>query len=358
MRFELSEEQLALQNTVERLLEERLDSARLLEVVDGDDGFDPALWHELAAMGVPGLPVPEAHGGVGLGLLDAAVVAEVLGRYGAPGPMPGHWLAAIAIAEGGSEQQKAEWLPRLASGEAVATVALGEGDNRWQPDEWRLAAGETLRGTKHHVLYPERADVIVAGVAGGGLVLVTEPGETVSVQTLPCLDATRRTAHVTFESTPCAPLDMPGARLRDAGLVLLAADAFGGARRALDMAVDYALEREQFGRRIGSFQGLKHQLANLAVEVEPARGLYWYAAHAFDAVPEESARMAAIAKAHITDAFVHAGREATQAHGGIAYTWEYPLHIWVKRAVFDKTYLGSPDVHRQRSAAMAGWAAP
>jgi alkylation response protein AidB-like acyl-CoA dehydrogenase len=137
--------------------------------------------------------------------------------------------------------------------------------------------------------------------------------------------------------------------------VLLAADAFGGAACCVDMAAAYALEREQFGTVIGRFQGLKHQRANMAVDVEPARGLYWYAAHAFDAVPADAQRMAALAKAHLGDRYLQAARDATEAHGGIGYTWEYPLHVWLKRAVFDRVYLGAPAEHRRRSAALAGW---
>ncbi len=360
MKFELSEQQLALQDTVDRLLQERLDRQRLLRIFDSDDGHDAELWQALAEMGVLGILAPEEHGGIGLGMLDAAVVAEILGRHAAPGPILGHTLATLAIAEGGSDEQRERWLPALAAGTAMATVALDEADGRWQPDEWRLAVpatGGELSGGKTNVLYPAMADVMVVGVAGGALVLVENPGQTMAVRHLPCLDGTRRVAHVDFDATPCQPLATSGERLRDAALVLLAADAFGGARRCVDLAVEYALEREQFGRLIGSFQGLKHQLANLAVEVEPARGLYWYAAHAFDALPEEAPRMAAIAKAHICDRFVHAGREATQAHGGIGYTWEYGLHVWLKRAVFDKVFMGVPSVHRRRSAVMAGWAA-
>jgi alkylation response protein AidB-like acyl-CoA dehydrogenase len=247
-------------------------------------------------------------------------------------------------------------LPRLATGEAVGTVALGEADGRWQPEEWRLA-GPRLEGAKVHVPYPALADVMIVGVQGGGLVLVDCATAGMEVHPVQCLDGTRRTAHVTFAGVAAEPLDCDGARLRDAALVLLAADAFGGARRCVDMAVAHALEREQFGTVIGRFQGLKHQLANMATEVEPARGLYWYAAYAFDAVPAEAERTAALAKAHIGDRFLRAARDATEAHGGIGYTWEYPLHVWLKRAVFDCMFLGSPTVHRRRSAALAGWGA-
>ena len=143
--------------------------------------------------------------------------------------------------------------------------------------------------------------------------------------------------------------------MRDAGLVLLAADAFGGAQRLLEMAVEYAKTRQQFGVTIGSFQGLKHQLANLAVEIEPARGLYWYAAHAFDHVREESERTAALAKAHLTDVYMQAARDSVEAHGGIGFTWECDVQIYFKRAMFDRAFFGTPATHRERAAALAGW---
>ena len=220
-----------------------------------------------------------------------------------------------------------------------------------------MSGGSALNGDKCNVLYPARADLLVTGVVGGELMLVAASGETLAVTPVPSLDATRRLAHITFKGSNAEALAMSGDRLRDAGLVLLAADAFGGARRCLDMAVEYALSREQFGRQIGGFQALKHQLANMAVEVEPMRGMYWYAAHAFDASLDNAERAAAIAKAHITDRYLDVARGAVEVHGGIGYTWEYPLHIWLKRAVFDRVYLGSPLLHRNRSVQLAGWAA-
>ena len=144
-------------------------------------------------------------------------------------------------------------------------------------------------------------------------------------------------------------------RVRDLALILLAADAFGGASRCVEMAVAYAQSREQFGVTIGHFQGLKHQLANLAVDVEPARALYWYAAHAYDHVPDEATRIAALAKAHVTARFMHAARDTVEAHGGYGCTWECEVQIWFKRAMFDRAFFGTPAVHRERAASLASW---
>src|SRR5438552_2748556 len=144
-------------------------------------------------------------------------------------------------------------------------------------------------------------------------------------------------------------------RARDAGLVLLAADAYGGARRCLDMTLKYALTREQFGQPIGAFQAVKHQLADLAADLDPALSLWWYAAHAYDHIPERAERHAAIAKAHLTDLYDRATRVTTELHGGIGFTWEYDLHLWFRRAVFDRAFLGEATYHRLRAAELAGW---
>jgi len=355
MKFDLDEQQTELMDSLERCFERELPQQRLLAVVDSANGHDADLWRTLGGLGVFGMLAPEAYGGTGLGLLDAALVAEMLGAHGVPGPFLGHVLAILAVAQGGSDHQRERWLPGLVSGECIGTLALAEPGERWQPEQWQMPAEATLRGRKTNVLYPALADVMVVGVSGGALALVDASSPAIKTAELPCLDATRRLAHVSFEGAPAEALEFDSGRLRDAALVLLSADAFGGARHCLDSAVAYALEREQFGTVIGRFQGLKHQLADMAVEVEPARGLYWYAAHAFDAVPADAGRMAALAKAHVTDIYQTAARSAVEVHGGIGYTWDYPLHVWLKRAVFDRMYLGSPSIHRRRSAELAGW---
>jgi alkylation response protein AidB-like acyl-CoA dehydrogenase len=146
-----------------------------------------------------------------------------------------------------------------------------------------------------------------------------------------------------------------GARVVDASLVLLAAEAYGAAARAYEMAVEYAKNRTQFDRVIGRFQALKHQLANMAVDVEPCRSLCWYAAHAWDSLPEDRSRAAAMAKAHVTEIAVKTARAALEAHGGIGYTWEYPLHLYLKRAMYARNALGAPALHRERIAALSAW---
>jgi len=358
VKFLLSDDQIDLQAAVRDYAVERGDAGARRGAFEGDSGFDAGFWEGLMALGAGGIGAPADAGGLGLGLLDVALAAEALGYAGAPGPFLGHVLAIHAIALCGSDDQKARWLPRLASGEAVGTVALAEADDRLRPADWRAAVADgLLTGEKHDVLYPELADLTVVGVTDGfALVERHAPGQTATPRD--GADRTRRLAHVAYAATPADTMRAPREVMDsvvDAALVLLAADAFGGASRLLEMSTEYAKTREQFGGPIGRFQGLKHQLANMAVEVEPARGLYWYAAHAYDRQSPDSARVAALAKAHLGEVFMQTARAAIEAHGGIGYTWEYDAQIWFKRAMFDFAYLGAPSRHRERAAQLSGW---
>jgi len=356
MKFELSEEQELLQETVRGFLEAECPIARLREIYDADEPFDPGLWKGMVELGLAGICLPEQYGGAGLEALDLAVVSETVGYCAAPGPFLGHTLAGAAIALGGSDAQRARWLPRLATGDALGTVAFAD-DGGWQPEDWSLAPGTRLSGSKRNVLYGDVADVIVVGTAGGGLAVV-DGRDGVESEPYVGSDRSRRLCELSFAGAPAEALeqgDSASTRLRDLALILIAADAFGGATRLVELAVEYAKNREQFGVTIGHFQALKHQLANMAVEVEPSRALYWYAAHAFDHVPEESARTAALAKAHITDRYMQTARDAVEAYGGYGFTWECEVQVWFKRAMFDRAYLGNASVHRERAAELASW---
>lgn len=359
MDFGLSEEQSLLQQTLEQLLRSECPPARVREVFDGGTGRDDALWAKVLELGLGGLALPEEKGGAGLGLLELALAAETLGHGAAPGPFLFHSLAGLALRFGGSEAQQERWLPKLAAGEALGSVAFAEEGGLWQPEEWQLApdgAGH-LTGTKGWVPYAAEADLLVVGTRGGRLVLVEPGAGGATAKDAGGVDRTRRLDTVRFDGAASEPLAGEDAapRLRDAACILLAADALGGAWRLVQSSVEYAGQREQFGVTIGHFQALKHQLAEMAVAVEPARGLVWYAAHAFDAMPEEAPRQAALAKAHLTDRYMDVARDAVQAHGGIGFTWECDVQIGYKRAMLDRAFLGSPAVHRARAADLAGW---
>ncbi|MGE0386334.1 MAG: acyl-CoA dehydrogenase family protein [Gammaproteobacteria bacterium] len=359
MDFDLSPEQSMLYESVRRFCDESAPPLRLLRIYDGDEPLDRALWTGMAGIGLAGMLVPEDFGGAGLGMLDTAVAAEALGYCAAPGPFLGHTLAAMALSIAGSPGQRRHWLPRLASGEIVATLAASEGGERWLPDAWTLApAGNRLSGTKTHVPFAADADLFIVGLRGGALALVERGASGLAAQDVDGIDRTRRIGTLRLQDTPCEIL--PGApdaadRIRDAALLLLAADAYGGAWRSVEFTVDYLKTREQFGRPLASFQGIKHQVADMAAEVRPSQSLHWYAAYAFDRRPDEAPRMAALAKAHNTERFLHASRRMVELHGGIGYTWKFHCQAWVKRAMFDHAFFGMPALHRERAAALAGW---
>jgi alkylation response protein AidB-like acyl-CoA dehydrogenase len=356
MDFSLSEEQELLQDTVRGFVAKECPAQTVRAIFDGERQAVPALWKGLAEIGIAGLVVPEAQGGAGLELLELALVAEELGRGAVPVPFLGHALATLALARGGSPAQQAAWLPRLAAGDARATVAFAEEGGRWLPRDWRVElANGRVRGRKLLVPEAEGADLFVVGCRGGALALV-EAGAALRASAEPTLDRGRPLATLDLDGAPAEPLAAGGAdRLVDAGSVLLAADAFGAAHQLVRATAEYVKTRQQFGQPLAQFQAVKHQLANMALDVDPTRGLWWYAAHAFDHAPAEAPRAAALAKAHITERAQQVARDAVEAHGGIGFTWECDVHIWFKRIAFDRLWLGAPELHRERYAALEGW---
>ncbi len=362
MNFGLSEEQVALKSTLRRYLEEKCPATRVRAVMESESGHDPTLWAGLAELGIPGLVIPAELGGSGLELLDLALAAEELGYAATPGPFLGVAMATAALCESKAEAEKKRWLPRIAAGEALLTVAYGEEEGQWEPSRFatRVTDGK-VSGSKPLVPYAAESEAIVVAAVdrdGPGLWVVERGTPGIEVTPLRVVDQTRRLSAVVLREVKATKVAGGAAALRrslDAGATLLAADAFGGAKRCLDMTVQYALGREQFGQPIGAFQAVKHQLANLACDLEPALSLWWYAAHAFDRIQGESERHAALAKAHLTDLFDRAARDATELHGGIGFTWEYDLQLWFSRAVFDRSFLGEAAFHRARAADLAGW---
>jgi alkylation response protein AidB-like acyl-CoA dehydrogenase len=316
MDFDLSDEQRMLQETVAGFIENECPLPRLRELFDDEVGFDPVFWKGLAELGVAGIHLPGEYGGSEMEILDLAVVAETLGAHAAPAPLLSHALASLAILEAGNDEQKRRLLPGLASGETLATVALAEEGRGWQPEQWSIAPGGTISGTKEMVEFGEHADLFVIGLEGGRFAVAPRNAEGIEVQRIEAADRTRRVTRVGFADTPVEVLeagnDAVAARVRDVGLVLLA-------------------------------------------EIEPSRALYWYAAHAIDHIPDQASRTAAIAKSHITERFQQVARDATEAFGGIGYTWEGDTQILFKRAMFDRVFLGTPWVHQERAAEMAGW---
>jgi alkylation response protein AidB-like acyl-CoA dehydrogenase len=359
VHFGLSEEQVLLQQTLRQLAAKELPPPRRREIFDAGDGWDEQLWRQLAEVGLTGLVVPPELGGSGLELLDLALAFEVLGEAAMPGPLLGHALATLALVQGGSDVQRERWLPGLASGEIVATVALGEPGERWDEESWSLPwRPEGLHGEKRYVETIAETRLIVVGLAGGELALVEREAAGLELTPVDGIDRGRPLAHLRLDGTPGERLERGPAiagRIVDAARILLAADAFGAAWKLIRTTVEYALSREQFGTPIAQFQAVKHQLADMAVEAEPLRGLVWHAAYAFDQLPDRCPADAAAAKAHVTDAALRIGREAVALHGGIGFTWECDVQIWVKRTMHDRVWLGSPESHGERVARLGGW---
>ena len=358
MHFGLSEEQELLQETVRGFVDGECPPDKLRQHFDDGAGFDAGLWGGLAEIGIAGLAVPEEQGGAGMEWIDLALVNEVLGGGGLPVPVLGHALACRAIALGGSDAQKEKWLPGLAAGEVVGGIALCEEGDRWEPESWQTTFdGGKLNGRKRFATDVEQASVFVVGVAGGGLALVEKDATGVKVERTGSIDHTRQVGDLVLEDAPAEALGdaSVAAAVRDAGCVLLAADAFGAAEKLVTITTEYAKTRQQFGQEIAQFQSVKHQLAEMSTQLECARGMVWYAGHAIDHIPAEAMREAALAKAHITDIAAWIGREAVELHGGLGFTWECDVHIHLKRIMFDRSYFGTPELQRRRIAAREGW---
>ncbi|HVI33526.1 acyl-CoA dehydrogenase family protein [Phenylobacterium sp.] len=351
MRFALSDDQRMLQASVGKALAELAPLERVRAYAEGGDCAD--IWRGLADMGLPGLLIPEEHGGLGLGLVEAALAAEALGAAAAPSPFLGSAVLAPLALRGGSAGQQAKWLPRLASGEATAGVAISEPVAGARDGAGVEARDGRLTGKALFVIDAERADILVVADRTGGLHLVESPPAPVA---MPSIDATRRLSEVVFEDTPAEPLGGNAGleRLRDAAWTMLAADTLGAAQTMLDKAVAYAKERRQFGRVIGSFQAVKHLCAEMAAELEPARALVWYAAYAYDNAPDEAGLMAAHAKAHLSEIGRFIARTSTEVHGGIGMTDLLGLHYWFKRIGLDRQLLGGPERVREAAARAQG----
>ena len=359
MDFGLSPEQALFDDALLSWVEGAVPTGRVRRVMVTEEGTEDAIWTELGRLGVPGLLVPLEFGGSGLALLDAAVVARVMGWGAVPAPFLGTAvMAPVALREGASPEVGREWLPRIARGETRIGVALTEVFSR-REDAGGLRQGDRLFGKALFVVDASTADAFLVAAGADTLALVPRDTPGLAIEALATIDHTRRVGELLFDSVrPADWIEGAGRvieRTIDAGRIAVAADILGACDRALAMAVAYAKERKQFGRVIGSFQAVKHLCAEMAAELEPARSLVWYAAHAFDAVPADAPLVAAHAKAHSAEVGTALVKTATEVHGGIGFTDAYDLHLWFKRVALDRQLLGGPDVCRARAAVVQGW---
>lgn len=352
MNLDFSDEQSQLRGQVRRFLEERCPPSAVRKVLEEGGGYDAGLYRGLAELGLLGAAIPEEFGGVGLGHLELCVVAEELGRVLAPVPVASSiYLAAECLLQAGSEAQKQEWLPRLAAGEAIGCLALNEGSGRMRAGKItaRFENG-CLSGAKAPVADGMIADfAIVAAREGQGvsLFLVDLTGAGVSREELSSIDPTRGQARLTFDGVPASRIGAAGdgwniaSQLLDRAAILIAFEQVGGADRALEMARDYGLERMAFGRQIGSFQAIKHMLADMYVSATLARSNAYYGAWALATNAPELPIAAATARVSATTAFQHCAKNNIQTHGGMGFTWEYDCHLYYRRSNALALALGS-----------------
>ena len=357
MNFDFSDEQKQLRDEARKFLAEKCPPKTVRRVLDGGQPYDRELWKGLADMGFLGVAIPESFGGAGAGHLELCVIAEEIGRALAPVPFSSTvYLAAEAILLAGSDAQKQKWLPAIASGTAIGTLALFEGAGNPSPAAIKLSAsGGNLNGVKKPVPDGAIADfAIVAARAGSSgretdisLFLVDMKAEGVEAGVLSNIDPSRGQAELTFKNCKAEPLGAANegwsivCQVLDHAAVLMAFEQVGGADRALEMGRDYALDRVAFGRPIGSFQAIKHMLADMYVAATLARSNCYYGAWALSTNASELPEAAAAARISATQAFQHCAKNNIQVHGGMGFTWEFDCHMYYRRANATALSLGS-----------------
>jgi len=354
MEFGLSAEQLLLQESVGRHLQRHVPLEVVKHIVNASAGGAAEVWSGLSDLGLSGTIIEEQYGGIGLSLLDAALVAETLGAHATPAPFVATAvMVPLAIATAGSDAQRTRWLPALAEGRVVAGAGVNEAANSRVGATVRATGGK-LSGNALFVLDFD-ADVYLVADDHHALYLVESSATGLNRRVLTTIDKTRSVGELVFDNVQADLL--PGssdpnvcARVQDAGRIMLAADTLGAAGQMLTQAVAYSKGRTQFGRLIGSFQAVKHLCAEMAAELEPCRAMMWYAAHAFDALPDESRLTACHTKAHLSEVGTFVARTATEVHGGIGFTDELGLHLWFKRIGANRQLLGGPDRLREEAA--------
>ncbi|MCG6207819.1 acyl-CoA/acyl-ACP dehydrogenase [Rhodopseudomonas sp. HC1] len=375
MNFDFSDDQKQLRDQARRFLAEKCPPKAVRAVLEGKADYDRELWKGLAEMGFLGVAIPEEFGGTGAGHLELCVIAEELGRALAPVPFASTvYLAAEALLIAGSDEQKQKWLPKISSGEAIGTLALFEGTGNPSPKAVQVTASNgKVSGTKKPVADGAISDfAIVAARTGNSgreadisLFLVDLKAGGVTAKPLTNVDPSRQQAELVFDGAKAEPLGAAGegwsilSRVMDRAAVLIAFEQVGGADRALEMGRDYALDRIAFGRPIGSFQAVKHILADMYVSATLARSNCYYGAWALSTDAGELAEAAAAARISATQAFQHCAKQNIQVHGGMGFTWEFDCHLYYRRSNALALALGSQsywedqliDRMRQKNAA-------
>jgi alkylation response protein AidB-like acyl-CoA dehydrogenase len=349
VNFAFSEEQEALRETVRKFMDDKSPSTEVRRLMETTEGYDTAVWNQMGQeMGLQGLHIPEEYGGQGFSFIELGIVLEEMGRVLLCAPyFSTVCLAANAILNAGTEDQKKDLLAGIAAGEAIATVAFTEPAGKWDATGITMEHGgsdgaHTLTGQKTYVIDGHTADLLVVaarrpGSSGTeGLSLFTVAGDAAGLTRTPLqtMDQTRKLAQLDFANTPAQLLGTEGdgwaalSKTLDQAAICLANEMVGGAQKVLDMSVEYAKVRVQFGRPIGSFQAIKHKCADMLLEVESSKSAAYYAAWAAAEDNDEMPVVACLAKAYVSDAYFHCAAENIQIHGGIGFTWEHDAHLY------------------------------
>jgi alkylation response protein AidB-like acyl-CoA dehydrogenase len=370
--FGFSEEQEMLRDAAKRFLADNCSTKFVRQMMADESAHDPGFWRKLVDLGWPGLLIPEEYGGQGGTFLDMTVIAEEAGKALVPGPFFAAALLGVPIViEGGSDAQKKELLPKMAKGEYIATVAIAEAAGRFDAGGIELTAGKkgadyTLSGEKFFVPDAHVADCIVvaarsmgSGEDGVTLLMVPAKQKGVTVTQLKTVDMTRRLCHVKFDGVTLSGANLLGKegagwpilrRTLEIATAALSAEMVGTAQKALDIAVDYAKTRVQFGKPIGSFQAVKHKCVDMMIAVENTRSLTYYACWTVDERLAEAATAVPMAKAYASDMAKNVTSEAIQVHGGIGFTWEHDMHLYHRRALAGEANFGNAPIHRETVA--------
>lgn len=354
MNFEFSEEQRFIQEQAQNFLSQQCTSTQVREVLDSTDNLHADLWAQVKELGWPATAIPEEYGGLGLGYLELCVLAEEVGRSLLPAPFTSSiYLATEAVKLNGSEQQKQNWLPKLASGDAVGTLAVTEQSGSFRKNRLNCSVNNgQLNGEKMAVQDALIADFAVVAAANSdnanySLYLVDLAQEGVTREALESMDPSRPVGKLSFNNANAELVGELGSgdaqlsRLYDGAAVLIAFEQVGGANAALQMAKDYTTGRYAFGRPVASFQAIKHKLADMFVAIELAKSNAYYGAWALSVDSDELPLAAATARVSATEAYWQASKENIQAHGGMGFTWEFDCHLYYRRAQHLGLLLGS-----------------
>ena len=370
MNFAFSEEQEELRKTVRAFLDQKSPETEVRRLMETEEGYDPAVWSQMGnQLGLQGLAIPEEYGGSGYSFIELVVVLEEMGRALLCAPYYSTAvLAANALLQSDDDAAKKELLPGIASGETIATLAFTEANGRWDAEGITLTAKGSgsdvkLNGEKMFVLDGHVANlIIVAAKSGAGISLYAVQGDAAGLTktALSTMDQTRKQAKLAFKDTPGKLIGTEGQgwsvleKVLDLASVGLASEQVGGAQFVLDMAVQYAKDRIQFGRPIGSFQAIKHKCADMLLEVESAKSAAYYGSWCAAEMNDELPSVASLAKAYCSEAYFHAAAENIQIHGGIGFTWEHDAHLYFRRAKSSEIYLGDATYHRELVAQKLG----